>query len=1731
MALIQNFNVNPYYDDFSEDKKFLRLLFKPGYAVQARELTQLQTILQNQVSRFGKHIFKDGSQVRGGEITFNSSVTYHKIQATTSGGQTVDVNNFLNKSIGNAHAIAADGSLGKVIAVVEATSTDPAFIIVSYKTGMILQDSETFFTVDNDLYEARLQSSNSTGKAFIASIGEGIFFIDGFFVKVDAQTIVLEKDETLPTYRVGLEYTESIVEESTDTSLLDPALNASNYQAPGANRYKVTLTLSKRTLNSTDDSKFFELKRVENGVVTLETPSPDYSDILKVMAGRTYDESGNYTVNPFKIYLKDHQPEIGAAANSQQFTAVLGAGKAYIRGYEVSRTSDNNLTLDRARDIANVTNYDIACNYGNYLTVANTTGLFDVSTMGIIDMHCVDASNIATTNTTTYGSTKIGTARIRELEYVSAANTQLANTYKHNLYIYDTQFIPISNNAMSGGTTNTIVLGTSGISSPVANAYLNAFIRISSGYGADNTKHKIVNYNQTTRTVTIEDSFSTAPIANSIYSIDFNIKDIDSFASANAAAKIISSANVSIENKEGGVLSGNTFLSDTNFKSLVFRVPQSFVSFNMTNQDYRARYSFKNQTISSGQFSISVSALGNGANLVGSGALSDSQKLEHFYVTANTMGAVTDFTNGQIIPLVTGTGRSVTISSGTDAAINLNNANSGYTVDAVVSVDYNSASPKTKTLVTANTIEVGAVATTIGSANINLSFGQVAISTPNKTPGQSDSLYISDIYKLDDKFEEEYGSFTVVSGSTTKKASFKVIDSGSSSSNVVTADITNTAKDITSKYILNDGQDDGFYNHGSITLRPGISPPTGQILVLVNYFTHSTGLFLSGDSYNVASLGATTDIRYAKIPNFTSPTTGETYKLRDCIDFRPIRTNASNTSPNYTLTGVSIPKAGESLESNYSYYLPRIDRIIIRDDRKFEVLKGISSISPQTPSEPENCLSLYTVRVNPYTFFPSDTQIRYIENKRYTMKDIGKLDKRIQNLEYYTSLNTLEKSAQDLTVLDSSGLERFKNGILVDSFRGHQVGDVKSLDYRCSMDFTKGELRPSFEPSNFSFTTDTGITTANVSAGTIITAPYTIANLITQNVSSTFVPVNPFTLSHYVGTLDFYPSGDFWIDTETRPDVLINLEGENDAWEKIGQALEDARSIFGYQWNDWQEFISSASSETKTESKSRTEGYLDYEDTYNNTYKTTLYSQERTGTRTILVPERIVASIGKRQVDLSVIPYIRGQYIISTAKGLRPNEYHYAYLDDTNITHFLEFPTICWLFDTSGSFFTSYGNYETVTSSSGGSATLVKTAGRSWSLEQPHIYLANVTGTFANNDTVTGLTSGATGKIDIAFWNNGNVNTATASTITLHSGSPYTNTYSNIVSTYANVTWANTGTKVLEDDITINQFYKIRIISGKGLGQERTITSYNGTTKLANVTPNWTVVPDSTSRWSVGKPQTDDHGDMPGRLYIPNYSTNDYDDGIKFRTGQKFIRIGNDANNDLALITSFAEESFYAQGVLNTIEDVSVSVRNPSIQVKDVYSKEENYRATTTLTDSNITGTKLVADRTPPPPSGGSGCKIICTKLHELGYLPEEIYEADQKFGEILRQKDPNAYYGYIKWASIVVDWMSGKGPQCMFWIRDQEKRAETQRKLATSWAIKIATPWAEHMAYKMGVGKQDNPTGRKLMKVGLFISKVVGKLTNKNMNSTPNENRLVVGYLLWIIFGGLRLITLMNRK
>jgi hypothetical protein len=173
----------------------------------------------------------------------------------------------------------------------------------------------------------------------------------------------------------------------------------------------------------------------------------------------------------------------------------------------------------------------------------------------------------------------------------------------------------------------------------------------------------------------------------------------------------------------------------------------------------------------------------------------------------------------------------------------------------------------------------------------------------------------------------------------------------------------------------------------------------------------------------------------------------------------------------------------------------------------------------------------------------------------------------------------------------------------------------------------------------------------------------------------------------------------------------------------------------------------------------------------------------------------------------------------------------------------------------------------------------------------------------------------------------------------------------------------------------------------------------------------------------------------------------------------------------------------------------------------------------TTLIFNQQFGDYATQDRAglPAPPAGRRrGCKIICTKLHELGYLPDHIYAADELFGEYLRETDPAAYYGYIRWASVVVDWMEKDGPQCMFWIRDKEKRGQAQKELAIKWARRIATPWAQHMAYKMGVEKEDSRAGRAIMKTGLFISRMIGKFSKADK---PTKS-VVTGYAMWAAFG-----------
>ena len=100
-----------------------------------------------------------------------------------------------------------------------------------------------------------------------AYVGEGVYYINGFHVNVSEQVIVLDKYTNSPSYRVGLSITESFVTPNDDASLNDNAAGSSNVNAPGAHRFKIDLTLAKKTLTSTEDSNFVELLRLSEGII------------------------------------------------------------------------------------------------------------------------------------------------------------------------------------------------------------------------------------------------------------------------------------------------------------------------------------------------------------------------------------------------------------------------------------------------------------------------------------------------------------------------------------------------------------------------------------------------------------------------------------------------------------------------------------------------------------------------------------------------------------------------------------------------------------------------------------------------------------------------------------------------------------------------------------------------------------------------------------------------------------------------------------------------------------------------------------------------------------------------------------------------------------------------------------------------------------------------------------------------------------------------------------------------------------------------------------------------------------------------------------------------------------------------------------------------------------------------------------------------------------------------
>jgi hypothetical protein len=1107
MALETNFNVSPYFDDFetvAKVKRYHKILFKPGVAVQTRELTQLQSMLQEQVARFGTNVYKEGTIIDGCEFQYDANVAFIKLRDSDVGGNTVVVSAFANVIVQGV----TTGVRAKVIATASGTQAGaPNYntFLVKYVDGGTSKTNKTFGLNEQLVYlpadgglgqRANTITSGAFGFGSVFHIGGGIIFQKGNFINVESQVIILEKYSTTPSTKVGFTTTEAIVTSTTDGTLLDNATGSYNYNAPGSDRLKLTPTLTKKTLTDTaNTTNFLPIFKVTAGVVSYTSTDTEFNVIGRELAKRTYEESGNYQLKQINTQVKEH---LDTGTNFGRFTAGAGGDKdklaigidpgvAYVQGYRLETLATEYIATSKAITTNTETSLAVTANFGNYVLVNELCGTWDPTTLQTVSLRSVARLAVSTSilGTGAAPGVEIGTAKVKGLSHSSGTMGKKEGIFK--LYLFDIDM------SVSGKTFGDI-----------RGFYVN------NASGPDNHADAIL---ETTVTGTTGGaSTATTSIRAVLKETDFNTAIFDLGTSSTKQVKTTAGVvNATYEFRDKATLSFNT--GGIGVLSLA-----------------------------------GVHAGGTEEFTYGAGSLNDTQKRTIQVVTNKTaqsasipglvkqvFGAIA---NTQMANTLVGNSTNFTTSLKVGDFISVSNTGgTGSVTTKVVSIA-SATSLVTNPAIGVlgsfhNLVASGAAGT--GKVHKIFPTGYIFDLTANGASGTERTGVIDSSTQMTLNLRETIANTTTMTvffnnkreaavGITKTVRKSRIVRLNLAAGSGIlgpwylgVADVFNlrgvyvgptyslTNRNLVNEFRIIRNTDDNLYSTSKLAIKDTstvVLKTTDRVVVEFDYFEHtrSGGIgFATVDSYVIdpnESTSNTTAIVTPEIPRYSSTTTG-LYPLRDSLDFRPrvksnsntnltVLTNSAvnpvaNTTIDVDSDGSYVPVPDSTFTSDVVYYMPRVDRVVLGKDGKTKVVSGIPSLRPFPPQEPAECITLSLLSISPFpslslensrTFTDSQTGISRTDlavivkplfQRRYTMQDISGIDRRIDRLEYYTALNVLEKAARDLSIPDGNGLDRFKNGIFVDAFFGHDNANLTDPSYAASIDINRGELRPNFE--------------------------------------------------------------------------------------------------------------------------------------------------------------------------------------------------------------------------------------------------------------------------------------------------------------------------------------------------------------------------------------------------------------------------------------------------------------------------------------------------------------------------------------------------------------------------------------------------------------------------------------------------------------------------------------------
>ena len=1059
MAL--NLNSSPYYDDFDPQKNYHRVLFKPGVAVQARELTQLQTVLSDQLSQLGSFSLKEGAVISGCEQKIEN-FKFVKILDNYGNGD----------PIANADLASYDG------AILVGATTGLRARIITHKTGQItvsdsintkalyivyIDENGQNADLTTNQYQRFQQGETLTvesvnteikGKTFVTqttpsgtfgkrdfyagiaphlTMSPGIIYALGNFIRTKNLSVFIDSFSPYTDKKIGFLVNQSIKQASVDGTLYDNARGTFNEGAPGADRLQNTVSLISYNKDSSPADNYFQIATFSNGKITRADIQTDpLGGIREILARETFDRHGNYVSKGLQVYFTEHLRSY-QGKNNGRFTPngigdatklILGvtAGSGNVAGYPVEYLKETEFSFPKpsATQIENTVSQSTS--FGNYVIVNDLCGAWDTdgadeSANGIVKLHSVVSNGVsggAYSNTSVPGNI-VGTAKIRYIELSSG--TPGTATAEFKLYLFDIKMFDGEFGAVR--------------SISYENAEANAFADIVlNSAGVAQVYEK--NSNKFLWNLPYKHLKTLKASTGGVFGYNFKfIKEYDKIA------------------PEGGNI------------NLVAEGDHTFFFGNEPNQP---------QPVSDSNVASHIKLVAR----------------ESFELDDGTgPGTGTVIQKGEFIDL---TGK-VTQNSETSLTINLGGLNpiggAPLAVRVYVNMQVSNDGPITKSLVKTKYVKIEA------DTNENFANNRFCLGVP-------------DVFRV-----------TRITATSN-------------------ADYTTGARNVSTLFNVDSGQRDNFYGLSYIEKKTSSTidlTVEKYLTVEFDYFDNGTidgPTFACIDSYPVDDTGLT-GIRTEEIPIYVSKSSGKVFDLRNAIDFRPFM-EATETPGSTEATapvnpssfeqikrpegGLTNPVPSATFTTDLEFYLAEAYRVVITPSGKIDIVKGVASVSPKLPPPPEGSMTLATGVLPPYPCLSQRAATNYgredlamtivpVKNKKYTMRDIGALEQRISNLEYYTTLTLLEKEAGKVTIPDADGIDRFKNGYLVDSFSNFSVVQVNNPDNTSSIDVKKRELRAAFKTSQIGFKPIATGTTAGQS-GYFWHVPYNEAIYTQQTQASSY---------------------------------------------------------------------------------------------------------------------------------------------------------------------------------------------------------------------------------------------------------------------------------------------------------------------------------------------------------------------------------------------------------------------------------------------------------------------------------------------------------------------------------------------------------------------------------------------------------------------------------------------------